>query len=87
MESYTLNKNPIKLRKRKIQKIQRNKLFQVIINFVNILLILERGSLTTVHNVSATAKTGTNPADIVGYMPKRRDFEVEYDNDAELLLA
>lgn len=33
MESYTLNKNSIKLRKRKTQKIQRNKLFQVIINF------------------------------------------------------
>jgi hypothetical protein len=35
---------------------------------------LERGSLTTVHNVSSNAKSGTNPADIVGYMPKRRDF-------------
>ncbi len=34
-----------------------------------------------------TAKTGNSPAEIVGYMPKRSDFEVEYDNDAELLLA
>jgi transcriptional adapter 2-alpha len=41
----------------------------------------------TVHNISAANKTGTNPAEIVGYMPKRGDFEVEYDNDAELLLA
>lgn len=32
-------------------------------------------------------KPGSNPAEIVGYMPKRGDFEVEYDNDAELLLA
>jgi transcriptional adapter 2-alpha len=42
----------------------------------------------TVHNISAANKNGgTNPAEIVGYMPKRGDFEVEYDNDAELLLA
>lgn len=27
------------------------------------------------------------PAIITGYMPKRRDFDVEFDNDAELLLA
>lgn len=53
-------------------------------NFIN--LNLERGSLT-IHNVSSANKTGTNPAEIVGFMPKRRDFEVEYDNDAELLLA
>lgn len=26
-------------------------------------------------------------SEIVGYMPKRGDFDVEYDNDAELLLA
>lgn len=41
----------------------------------------------TIHNTSSANKTGTNPAEIVGFMPKRRDFEVEYDNDAELLLA
>lgn len=28
-----------------------------------------------------------NAAEIVGYMPLRGDFDVEYDNDAELLLA
>jgi hypothetical protein len=33
----------------------------------------QRGSLT-VHNISAANKTGTNPAEIVGYMPKRGDF-------------
>lgn len=33
-------------------------------------------------------KEGTNSAsEIVGYMPLRGDFDVEYDNDAELLLA
>lgn len=37
--------------------------------------------------MSAAMKTGTNPAEIVGYMPKRVDFEVEFDNDAQLLLA
>jgi len=26
-------------------------------------------------------------SEIVGYMPLRGDFDVEYDNDAELLLA
>jgi len=46
----------------------------------------ERGTLT-VNQISAGAKTGSNPAEIVGYMPKRADFEVEFDNDAELLLA
>ena len=29
----------------------------------------------------------SNRAEITGYMPKRRDFDVEFDNDAELLLA
>ena len=34
------------------------------------------------------AKEGSNSAsEIVGYMPLRGDFDVEYDNDAELLLA
>ena len=28
-----------------------------------------------------------NASEIVGYMPLRGDFDVEYDNDAELLLA
>lgn len=33
-------------------------------------------------------KEGNNSAsEIVGYMPLRGDFDVEYDNDAELLLA
>jgi hypothetical protein len=39
---------------------------------------IERASLT----VNQTNKTGNNPAEIVGFMPKRGDFEVEYDNDA-----
>jgi transcriptional adapter 2-alpha len=41
----------------------------------------------TVNQLTNNVKTGSNPAEIVGYMPKRGDFEVEYDNDAELLLA
>lgn len=41
----------------------------------------------TVNQVANNVKPGSNPAEIVGYMPKRGDFEVEYDNDAELLLA
>ena len=45
-------------------------------------LSLQQTALTVHH----TAKNGS-PAEIVGYMPKRGDFEVEYDNDAELLLA
>jgi len=28
-----------------------------------------------------------NASEIVGYMPLRGDFDIEYDNDAELLLA
>lgn len=28
-----------------------------------------------------------NKVDIAGYMPKRNDFDIEYDNDAEALLA
>ena len=32
-------------------------------------------------------KTGKNPSEIIGYLPRRGDFEVEYDNEAELLLA
>lgn len=43
----------------------------------------DRASLT----VNQASKTGSNPAEIVGFMPRRGDFEVEYDNDAELLLA
>ena len=45
---------------------------------------VERGSLTV---NQGNAAVGATPAEIVGYMPKRGDFEVEYDNDAELLLA
>ena len=44
----------------------------------------------TVHKTSLTVHHNTkngSPAEIVGYMPKRGDFEVQYDNDAELLLA
>ena len=37
--------------------------------------------------MSTGVKTGSSPTEIVGYMPKRGDFEVEFDNDAELLLA
>ena len=29
----------------------------------------------------------SNASEIIGYMPKRGDFDIEYDNDAELLLA
>jgi transcriptional adapter 2-alpha len=46
-------------------------------------ITIDRASLT----VNQTNKTGNNPAEIVGFMPKRGDFEFEYDNDAELLLA
>lgn len=38
----------------------------------------------------ASHATGTKPKknlDIAGYMPKRGDFDIEYDNNAELLLA
>jgi len=28
-----------------------------------------------------------DPNEIAGYMPKRRGFDVEFDNDAEMLLA
>ena len=36
---------------------------------------------------TAQSKQSTTPAEVVGYMPRRGDFEIEYDNDAELLLA
>jgi transcriptional adapter 2-alpha len=74
------------LKKREPPKVQINKPSQAIISSVIFLSNSERGSLT-IHNVTSANKTGTNPAEIVGFMPKRRDFEVEYDNDAELLLA
>ena len=32
-------------------------------------------------------KQSNEEIEITGYMPKRRDFDVEFDNDAELLLA
>lgn len=38
-------------------------------------------------NGPSSNKQSTNPAEVVGFMPRRGDFEVEYDNDAELLLA
>lgn len=37
--------------------------------------------------MSSGLQTGSNPAEIIGYMPKRGDFEVEFDHEAELLLA
>jgi len=40
-----------------------------------------------VNQMSLGMKSGANSAEIVGYMPKRGDFEVEFDNDIELLLA
>ena len=33
------------------------------------------------------ANQSANASEIVGFMPKRGDFDIEYDNDAELLLA
>lgn len=43
--------------------------------------------MTVNNQTSSSLKANANAAEIVGYMPKRGDFEVEYDNDAELLLA
>ena len=37
--------------------------------------------------MSVGVKTGNIPMQIVGYMPKIGDFEVQFDNDAQLLLA
>jgi transcriptional adapter 2-alpha len=46
----------------------------------------QRTTLTS--GVMNQTKEGSNSAsEIVGYMPLRGDFDVEYDNDAELLLA
>ena len=39
------------------------------------------------HQLTQKSKPASNAAEIVGYMPKRGDFEVEFDNDLELLLA
>lgn len=53
-------------------------------------LARDKAALTIHHTaltVHHTVKSGSSPAEIVGFMPKRGDFEVEYDNDAELLLA
>ena len=41
-------------------------------SFRTIFCYLERGSLTV--NQMTAGKTGTNPAEIIGYMPKRGDF-------------
>lgn len=38
-------------------------------------------------NPVSSVKQSTNPAEVVGFMPRRGDFEIQYDNDAELLLA
>lgn len=47
------------------------------------------GQRTTLNTGNSNAnKDGSNSAsEIIGYMPLRGDFDVEYDNDAELLLA
>lgn len=47
------------------------------------------GQRTTVNTGNTNQnKDGNNSAsEIIGYMPLRGDFDVEYDNDAELLLA
>jgi transcriptional adapter 2-alpha len=47
------------------------------------------GNRTTLTTTSlGQNKEGTNSAsEIVGYMPLRKDFDIEYDNDAELLLS
>eukprot|EP00743_Colponemidia_sp_Colp-15_P003299 GILK01003563.1.p1 GENE.GILK01003563.1~~GILK01003563.1.p1 ORF type:complete len:591 (+),score=112.18 GILK01003563.1:139-1911(+) len=38
-------------------------------------------------NASQNKNNSHSAADVVGYMPLRGDFDVEYDNDAELILA
>lgn len=40
-----------------------------------------------IENTKQAQKVETNFSDILGYMPLRRDFDVEYDNEAELFLA
>lgn len=47
----------------------------------------QRGHLTVNSQTNANMKMGKNPSEIIGYLPRRGDFEVEYDNEAELLLA
>jgi len=42
-----------------------------------------KGKTKTKHSQKPKSKI----AEIAGYMPKRGDFDIEYDNDAELLLA
>ena len=45
----------------------------------------------TTNSIRGKTKEPTNqkqsPVEIVGFMPLRKDFEFEYDNEAELLLA
>lgn len=36
---------------------------------------------------AGSAKLKTGLGHVIGYMPKRGDFDTEYDNDAELILA
>lgn len=42
----------------------------------------QRGHLTLNSQNNTSVKIGANPAEIIGYMPRRGDFEVEYENDA-----
>ncbi|KAL4486176.1 hypothetical protein ABPG72_012229 [Tetrahymena utriculariae] len=46
-----------------------------------------QGNLQTNQQNTANHAQNGNAQDIVGYMPLRGDFDIEYDNDAELLLA
>ena len=41
----------------------------------------------SVNTANQQANQNSNASEIVGYMPKRGDFDIEFDNDAELLLA
>lgn len=44
--------------------------------------------MTTIPTTTNAPNVNNNNAsEIVGFMPKRGDFDIEYDNDAELLLA
>jgi transcriptional adapter 2-alpha len=45
------------------------------------------GRLSIATSGNQTTNSNANAVEIVGYMPKRGDFDIEFDNDAELLLA
>eukprot|EP00298_Acanthocystis_sp_HF-20_P012228 c19780_g1_i1.p1 GENE.c19780_g1_i1~~c19780_g1_i1.p1 ORF type:complete len:357 (-),score=138.86 c19780_g1_i1:36-1106(-) len=53
----------------------------------------ESRSLVSTHIKSGSGASGSKsqqaltPADVAGYMPLRNDFEIEYDNDAEMIIA